>query len=62
MSADVFVHGDELIWNCHWLILASEYPADRWFPKESSEFQRVCCKMMHDFYLSIFTYVHVDVK
>lgn len=32
MSADVFVHYDELIWNCHWLVLASKCPADRWFP------------------------------
>lgn len=26
MSADVFVHCDELIWNCHWLTVAPECP------------------------------------
>ncbi len=30
MLADVFMHCDELIWNCSWLILASEDPANRW--------------------------------
>lgn len=60
MSADVFVHGDELIWKCHWLILASECPADRWFPKKTSDSSRVFA--LNVFNVLILIFVHINVK
>lgn len=63
MSADVFVHRDELI--CHLLILACEYTvpaADRWFPNWGPKgllgvtAQRVCCKITYHCYFILYIY------